>query len=38
MPLTEKPLLMKELIEKMDSMVRVMDEDHKVIYMNKKMR
>lgn len=38
MPLSEKPLLMKELIEKMDSMVRVMDEDHKVIYMNKKMR
>lgn len=38
MPLSEKPLLMKELIEKMDYMVRIMDEDHNVIYMNKKMR
>ena len=38
MPLSKKPLLMRELIEKMDYMVRVMDEDHKVIYMNKKMR
>jgi sigma-B regulation protein RsbU (phosphoserine phosphatase) len=38
MSLSEKPLLMRELIEKMDYMVRVMDEDHNVIYMNKKMR
>ena len=29
---------MKEIIEAMDYMVRVMDADHKVIYMNKKMR
>lgn len=30
--------LMYEVIEKIDYMVRVMDGDHKVIYMNKKMR
>ena len=29
--------LMHEVIDKMDYMVRVMDADHKVIYMNKKM-
>lgn len=29
---------MREVIEKMDYMVRVMDADHKVIYMNEKMR
>ena len=29
---------MREVIEKMDYMVRVMDADHRVIYMNEKMR
>ena len=29
--------LMRELIEEMDYMIRIMDEDHNVIYMNKKM-
>lgn len=38
MPIRENPSLMREVIEKMDYMVRVMDSDHKVIYMNKKMR
>ena len=38
MPIGENPSLMREVIEKMDYMVRVMDSDHKVIYMNKKMR
>lgn len=38
MPIGEKPSLMREVIEKMDYMVRVMDSDQKVIYMNKKMR
>ncbi|HVI39797.1 MAG TPA: PP2C family protein-serine/threonine phosphatase [Anaerovoracaceae bacterium] len=38
MPIRENPSLMREVIEKMDYMVRVMDEDHKVIYMNQKMR
>jgi len=38
MPIRENPSLMREVIEKMDYMVRVMDADHKVIYMNKKMR
>lgn len=30
--------LMRQVIDNMDYMVRVMDADHKVIYMNKKMR
>jgi sigma-B regulation protein RsbU (phosphoserine phosphatase) len=38
MPIGENPSLMREVIEKMDYMVRVMDSDKKVIYMNKKMR
>ena len=38
MPIRENPSLMREVIEEMDYMVRVMDADHKVIYMNKKMR
>lgn len=38
MTIRENPSLMREVIEKMDYMVRVMNEDHKVIYMNKKMR
>ena len=38
MPIRQNPSLMREVIENMDYMVRVMDEDHKVIYMNKKMR
>jgi len=38
MPIREKPSLMREVIEKMDYMVRVMDSDHRVIYMNEKMR
>ena len=29
---------MREVIEKMDYMVRIMDADHRVIYMNEKMR
>lgn len=29
--------LMRELIDEMDYMIRIMDEDHNVIYMNKKM-
>lgn len=38
MPIRENPSLMREVIEKMDYMVRVMDANHKVIYMNEKMR
>lgn len=38
MPIRENPSLMREVIEKMDYMVRVMDADHRVIYMNEKMR
>ena len=38
MAIRENPTLMREVIEKMDYMVRVMDVDHKVVYMNKKMR
>jgi sigma-B regulation protein RsbU (phosphoserine phosphatase) len=38
MPIRENPSLMREVIEEMDHMVRVMDSDHKVIYMNRKMR
>lgn len=38
MPIGENPSLMREVIEKMDYMVRVMNSDHKVIYMNEKMR
>lgn len=38
MAIRENPTLMREVIEKMDYMVRVMDANHKVIYMNKKMR
>jgi sigma-B regulation protein RsbU (phosphoserine phosphatase) len=38
MPIRENPSLMREVIEKMDYMVRVMDAEHKVIYMNEKMR
>lgn len=38
MPIRENPSLMRELIDKMDYMVRVMDADHQVIYMNEKMR
>lgn len=30
--------LMHEVIEKMEYMVRIMDADHRVVYMNKKMR
>ncbi|MEL7656264.1 MAG: hypothetical protein AAGU75_10190, partial [Bacillota bacterium] len=38
MAIRENPSLMREVIEKMDYMVRVMDVNHKVVYMNKKMR
>lgn len=38
MAIRENPSLMREVIEEMDYMVRVMDSDHNVIYMNKKMR
>jgi sigma-B regulation protein RsbU (phosphoserine phosphatase) len=38
MTIRENPSLMREVIEKMDYMVRVMDADQKVIYMNKIMR
>ncbi len=38
MPIGENPSLMREVIEEMDYMVRIMDADHKVIYMNRKMR
>jgi Serine phosphatase RsbU, regulator of sigma subunit len=38
MAIRENTTLMREIIEKMEYMVRVMDADHKVIYMNKKMR
>lgn len=38
MPIKNNANLMHEVIEKMDYMARVMDPDHKVIYMNKKMR
>lgn len=38
MPIGENPSLMKEVIDKMDYMVRVMDSNHNVIYMNQKMR
>ncbi|MEG2198733.1 MAG: PP2C family protein-serine/threonine phosphatase [Anaerovorax sp.] len=38
MQLKENLHLMGEVIEKMDYMVRVMDADRKVIYMNEKMR
>lgn len=38
MPIRENPSLLREVIEEMDYMVRIMDADHKVIYMNKKMR
>ncbi|MBR0597698.1 PP2C family protein-serine/threonine phosphatase [Sinanaerobacter chloroacetimidivorans] len=34
----ENTTLMREIIEKMDYMARVMDAEHKVIYMNEKMR
>lgn len=37
MPISDKPSLMREVIDKMDYMVRIMDADHKVIYMNQKM-
>jgi len=38
MTIVDNGVLMKEIIESMDYMVRVMDADHKVIYMNKRMR
>lgn len=38
MPIRKNPPLMREVIEEMDYMVRIMDSDHKVIYMNRKMR
>lgn len=38
MAISDKRIIMKEIIESMDYMVRVMDADHKVIYMNKRMR
>lgn len=38
MAIRENSSLMREVIEEMDHMVRIMDSDHKVIYMNKKMR
>lgn len=38
MAIRENPALMREVIEKMDYMVRIMNGDQKVIYMNKKMR
>ncbi len=38
MSIRKNPPLMRELIEEMDYMVRVMDEDDQVIYMNRKMR
>ncbi len=38
MAIRENAALMRDVIEKMDYMVRVMDCNHKVIYMNKKMR
>ncbi|HWQ79384.1 MAG TPA: SpoIIE family protein phosphatase [Anaerovoracaceae bacterium] len=34
----EDASLMREVIDKMDYMVRIMDADHKVIYMNEKMQ
>ncbi len=37
MPIGDNPSLMREIIEEMDYMVRVMDSNHNVIYMNKKM-
>ena len=38
MTIRDNPSLMREIIEEMGYMVRVMDADHRVIYMNKKMR
>lgn len=38
MPISQNPTLMREVIEEMNYMVRIMDGDHNVIYMNKKMR
>lgn len=38
MLLNNNPSLMRELIDETDFMIRVMDQDHKVIYMNKKMQ
>ena len=38
MAIRANPTLMLDIIEKMDYMVRVMDADQKVIYMNRKMR
>lgn len=38
MTIGDNGVIMKEIIESMDYMVRVMDADHKVIYMNKRMR
>ncbi len=38
MPMIEDTSLMREMIDKMDYMIRIMDADHKVIYMNEKMR
>lgn len=38
MPIKENINLMHEVIEKMDYMVRVMDSERRVIYMNEKMR
>ena len=32
MAISDKRIIMKEIIESMDYMVRVMDADHKVIY------
>ncbi|MDD2190856.1 MAG: PP2C family protein-serine/threonine phosphatase [Eubacteriales bacterium] len=38
MTIRKDPILMREIIEAMDYMVRVMDVNHKVIYMNKRMK
>lgn len=38
MPIKDNLILMHEVIEKMDYMVRVMDSERRVIYMNEKMR
>ena len=36
--LLHRELLMTAVIDRMDAMVRVLDEEHHIIYMNEKMR
>lgn len=38
MPIRNNANLMHQVIERMDYMVRIMDSDNKIVYMNKKMR